>query len=786
MHIRTAFPYETTHEDLWIPLADGTRLYARMWRPRTEEPVPALLEYLADRLSDSTAPRDAQRHPWYAGHGYASVRVDARGHGNSEGVPAGAETTEPADGVEVVHWLAARPWCAGRVGMFGISRGGDISLRVAARAPEPLKAVVTVCPADDGFGPGVGTGPDRAGDALLTTGAHARAAAALARAARPPDPAYVGEAMWRGLWTDRLEAVDRFIRTGPPHPAQGVHGGDGNGEDGAGDEGRGGTPGDLSAIRAAVLAVGGWHDPHRDAVLRLVQDLPPDRVRGLIGPWSHQYPDQDRSPGPAIGFLQETLRWWDHWLGRPGTPAPTAPATSAPADRDPDPDGHAGAGAVADPVAIAVAVAEPDAVADLSVNPDPAPDPVADPAPDANPDPDQDPAPDPNPRTPAGTGAGSVMSEPLLRSYVMDAHPPATAYPVLSGRWVGDTAWPSPLVTPVTHPLRGAPVLVRSPQHTGVDAGRFRPAGDDADLPPDQREEDARSACFEFEVPGETWILGSPCVRLRLTLHAARGQVIARVCDVAPDGSSTLVTRGALIMSARNGRDQVTRRVPGTTEDVRLDLAAIGYAVPPGHRIRLALSSTYWPWIWPEPGSEAGFTLDPSASSLELPVRARESDTTITFAEPQHSVPLGVASAPTLDEPRPEQRVVHDVAKDEWCLEAVPHHHGTRVHPDGLAHTEEGLETYSVREADPLTARARSSWSVRLHRAEPPGAWDARVEVRSEVTCEHDDFIASGELLCKDGDEVVFHRTWERRIPRTAGRRPDDDTGAPAERSTRR
>ncbi|MET9121893.1 CocE/NonD family hydrolase [Streptomyces sp. NPDC004528] len=761
MHIRTAFPYETTHEDLWIPLADGTRLYARMWRPRTEEPVPALLEYLADRLSDSTAPRDAQRHPWYAGHGYASVRVDARGHGNSEGVPADPESTEPADGVEVVHWLAARPWCDGRVGMFGISRGGDLSLRVAARAPEPLKAVVTVCPADDGFGPGVGPGPDRAGDALLTTGAHARAAAALAHVARPPDPAYVGEAMWRGLWADRLEAVDRFIRTGPPHPARGVHGGDGNGEDGEnggnaentengeggeGDEGRGGTPGHLSAIRAAVLAVGGWHDPHRDAVLRLVQGLPPDRVRGLIGPWSHQYPDQDRSPGPAIGFLQETLRWWDHWLGRPGTPTPSAPATSTPSDADPAPD----------------------------PNPDP--------------DPDLDPDSDPEPRTPArpGTGAGPVMSEPLLRSYVMDAHPPATAHPVLSGRWVGDTAWPSPLVTPVTHPLRGAPVLVRSPQHTGVDAGRFRPAGGDADLPPDQREEDARSACFEFEVPGETWILGSPCVRLRLTLHAARGQVVARVCDVAPDGSSTLVTRGARIMSARHGRDQVTRRGPGTAEDVRLDLAAIGYAVPPGHRIRLALSSAYWPWVWPEPGSEAGFTLDPSASSLELPVRARESGPTITFAEPQHSVPLGVVSAPTLDEPRPEQRVVHDVAKDEWCLEEVPHHHGTRVHPDGLAHTEEALETYSVREADPLTARARSSWSVRLHRAEPPGVWDARVEVRSEVACEHDDFIASGELVCKDGHEVVFHRTWEQRIPRTAGRRPGDDIGASAERSTRR
>lgn len=63
MHIRTSFSHETTHEDLWIPLPDGTRLHARVWRPLTDAPVPALLEYLPDRLTDRTAPRDWQRHP---------------------------------------------------------------------------------------------------------------------------------------------------------------------------------------------------------------------------------------------------------------------------------------------------------------------------------------------------------------------------------------------------------------------------------------------------------------------------------------------------------------------------------------------------------------------------------------------------------------------------------------------------------------------------------------------------------------------------------------------------
>jgi len=664
MRIRTSFPYETTHQDLRVPLPDGTKLYARVWRPLTDEPVPALLEYLPYRLTDWTAPRDWQRHPWYAGHGYASVRVDIRGHGNSEGMPGDEySATELADGVEVVDWLAAQPWCSGKVGMFGISWGGFNSLQIAALAPEPLKAVVTVCSSDDRYDNDV----HYMGGSVLAVDMHAWAATMLAFVSRPPDPLYAGE-VWHDLWVKRLETVDPFLHTWLAHQTR--------------DDQwrRGSVCEDYSAVRAAVLAVGGWHDPYRDTVLRLVEHLPADRVRGIVGPWSHQYPDRGLPPGPAIGFLQETLRWWDHWL--------------------------------------------------------------------------------------KGTETG-IMSEPLLRSYVSDSHPPATVYPTLPGRWVGDPAWPSPLVAPVTYALRGEPVVVRSPQHTGVDAGRFFPFGNDADLPPDQRDEDARSACFDFEVPEEIWVLGRPRVRLRLTTEATRGQVVARICDVAPDGSSTLVTRGVLNLSARHGRDQVVPWKPGSTEDVVLDLNAIGHAFPPGHRVRLAVSSAYWPWIWPQPGSEAGFTLTPSGSVLELPLRAQESDPSISFEEPEQAESMGVNFPATLDEPRPERLVVRDVAKGEWRLEVDPRYGGTRVYPDGLEFTEEALDTYTIVESDPLSARARSDWFVRLHRPDLP--WDASVEAHSETTCDEADFITSNEVICKDGDEVVFHRTWEKRIPRTAG-----------------
>src|SRR5699024_6991845 len=64
-------------------------------------------------------------------------------------------------------------------------------------------------------------------------------------------------------------------------------------------------------IKIPVFAVGGWQDGYTDAVFRLVENLP--HAKGLIGPWAHEYPEV-AIPEPAIGFLQECLRWWDQWL----------------------------------------------------------------------------------------------------------------------------------------------------------------------------------------------------------------------------------------------------------------------------------------------------------------------------------------------------------------------------------------------------------------------------------------------------------------------------------------
>ncbi|WP_259338545.1 CocE/NonD family hydrolase, partial [Clavibacter phaseoli] len=301
-----------TQRDVWIPMPDGARLHARVWAPATDEPLPALLEYLPYRLDDWTAPRDSERHPWYAAHGYASIRVDIRGTGSSDGLFVDEYSAQELDdGVAVIEWIAAQDWCTGAVGVFGISWGGFNGLQLAARAPEALKAVVTVCSTDDRFDDDV----HYMGGAVLGIDMAAWGATMFAFNSRPPRPEVVGDG-WVERWRERLEANRPMTPTWLAHQERDDYWRHGS------------VCEDYSAIDAAVLAVGGWADPYRDAVLRLVENLS-SPAKGIIGPWSHQYPDRGLAPGPSIGFLQETLRWWDRWLKGVDTGVEADPALRA-------------------------------------------------------------------------------------------------------------------------------------------------------------------------------------------------------------------------------------------------------------------------------------------------------------------------------------------------------------------------------------------------------------------------------------------------------------------------
>ena len=286
-----------TTEHLWIPLSDGTRLGARLWLPEGAEaaPVPAILEYIPYRKRDGTRGRDEPMHGYFAEHGYAALRVDMRGTGESDGLMDDEYLAqEQDDALEVIAWIAAQPWCSGSVGMMGKSWGGFNGLQVAARRPPALKAIITAYSTDDRFRDDI----HYMGGCLLNDNLW-WGTIMLAYQSRPLDPAIVGES-WRADWLKRLEHLPFFPALWMRHQRYDDYWKHGSVQE------------DWSAITCPVLAIGGWADSYTNAVPRLLAKLQVPRL-GIIGPWGHIYP-QDGVPGPAIGFLQEAVRWWDHWL----------------------------------------------------------------------------------------------------------------------------------------------------------------------------------------------------------------------------------------------------------------------------------------------------------------------------------------------------------------------------------------------------------------------------------------------------------------------------------------
>jgi predicted acyl esterase len=294
----TDFPRKVREiENTWIPMPDGTKLAARIWLPEDAEadPVPAILEYLPYRKRDGTVARDHLTHPYFAGHGYAGVRVDMRGTGDSEGVCLGEYLLqEQDDALAMIDWLAAQPWCTGKVGMIGISWGGFNGLQIAARQPEALGAVITLCSTDDRYADDI----HFMGGAVLTD-KLAWGATAFAIANTPPDPAIVGE-RWRDMWKERLENNGLWLLDWFRHQRRDDFYRHGSiCEDYSDGEG--------PCLRGRRLCRR-LHQPD------LPDDGAPDCPRkALVGPWAHKYP-HFATPGPRIGFLQECLRWWDQHL----------------------------------------------------------------------------------------------------------------------------------------------------------------------------------------------------------------------------------------------------------------------------------------------------------------------------------------------------------------------------------------------------------------------------------------------------------------------------------------
>jgi uncharacterized protein len=671
----TSFPHRVEEiENVWIPMPDGVRLAARLWLPAgaREQPAPAILELIPYRKRDFTRTRDEPMHRWFAGHGYAVMRADVRGSGDSEGLLRDEYSPEElADAVALIAWIAAQPWSSGAVGMMGISWGGFNSLQVAALRPPALKAILTICSSDDRYADDA----HYMGGCLLNENLS-WGAVLFTFNALPPDPEIAGEG-WRERWHQRLEAAPLFPAVWMRHPRRDAF------------WRRGSVAEDYGAIACPVLAVGGWADAYTNAVFRLLAGLSVPR-RGLIGPWAHAFP-HDGVPGPAIGFLQEARRWWDHWL--------------------------------------------------------------------------------------RGIDTG-IMDEPMLRLWMQESVPPRTFYPERPGRWVAEESWPSPRIETrrlhlapglllAEHPDLDVGLVVRSPLSTGLAGGEWCGFGAEGEAPDGQREDDGKSLTFDSAPLAERLeILGEPVAELEIACDRPLGQVAVRLNDVAADGASTRVTYGLLDLAYREDREHPEPLVPGSRYRLRVALRHVAYAFPPGHRLRLAVSTCYWPIAWPSPEPTL-LSLFTGASSLTLPVRPpRSEDAALPpFEEPEAAATEGECElhphklVRTIERDLTTNRIVSNLEAG-GNFDGVAVTHLPAIDLD-LGHTFR--RHFEIAEGDPLSAAAENRQEALLRRR----GWEVRIETRLRLTCTRDAYRLEAELTARENGEEAFHRTWDEAIPRS-------------------
>ncbi len=654
-------------EHVWIEMPDGIRLAARIWLPHeaAKAPVPAILEIIPYRKGDMVRARDERNHPYFAANGYACLRVDMRGSGDSEGLMGDMyEPNELFDTRHVLDWIAEQPWCNGRVGMFGTSWGGTASLQASLDAPKCLKAVIAVCATHDRYEDDI----HHMGGCLLTDTIE-WGATLPAILASPPCAETVG-ANWRQMWLERLEHLTFPLEAWVREEARGAYWRSGS------------VRFDSEMMTCPILAVGGWSDRYSNSVMSLA-DARPDKVWGIVGPWGHHYPDVGH-PGPGMDFQRVALEWWNHWL--------------------------------------------------------------------------------------KDTGQAS-LEWPKLQVWMREFDPPQDALERRNGHWVQSQAPRDEGASFQFHLANGALTLtetsdgdgadrviphdLRVGQHSG-DTGYFGRFGG---LPLDQAADDAPALLYESsELTEDLVLFGAAEFAFKVKVDKHATQIALRINDVAPDGSVCRV-----VMAMRNlALDDMLDAPDGApvcNHEFRVRFPTNAYRFKAGHKVRLALTASHWPLVWPSPAATKMYLQEIDAV-LTLPTVSRDMRSAkCNLPEPSSPV---TQERHTVVESERIQRTTEET--EDGIVISSWHQAPIRVlHHD--TQSTFGFQTraeHKICGQNPLSAQSRFDHTLEYER--PDGT--ARVQSWAAVRCDEEHFHVSGKVTVFWNNEQIFTRSWDPSIKR--------------------
>ena len=344
----------------------------------------------------------------------------------------------------------------------------------------------------------------------------------------------------------------------------------------------------------------------------------------------------------------------------------------------------------------------------------------------------------------AGTGPHRDRVDVFVRSSTR----PEPDLDLHAGHWVSD-AWPSAATRWVDVPLEGPRSLLVEPDvgtAAWIDCAGHLPWG----MSLDQRDDDARSLTWEWSAPTDV-LLGQPVARLVVAADAPAASLSVKLCDVFPDGTSVLVTRGSLDLAYRDGVHAPTEAAPlapGRSYDVEVKLDACAYQPEPGHRLRLSVAGADWPNTVAPP---APVTLTVHSGSLRLPSWSGSDHPAPVFADGAATAaedPTGVTWAVSRD----VLRRTTTCAVRHGADYAVPH--------GGTA-----SETYAGEVSVDRRTWAQHAAAECGYRLTWPGV-DVRVTSTMRVDVTAQGYEVAIQATAYEGEQQVSHRTWAEHLPR--------------------
>jgi putative CocE/NonD family hydrolase len=368
-----------------------------------------------------------------------------------------------------------------------------------------------------------------------------------------------------------------------------------------------------------------------------------------------------------------------------------------------------------------------------------------------------------------------VEKDPDIRLYVMDYAKPVPHFLERKGRWLGFKDWPSRKIKNKAMYLSSASLIERkprarparlsicSPQTVGMKGQEWCPYGQGrvaAEGATDQREDDGGSLCFDTApLKAPLHLVGNSFARLRIAADKPQALVAVRLTDVAPDGTSALITFGILNLAHRDSHEFPGALKPGKFYNVSVPFKSIAQTVPKGHRLRLAVSSTYWPMAWPSPEGVT-LTIDVARSKADLAVLPSLAGLGGVKFGPAQSAP----DAPMTETiPDKETRSVHYAVETQTTTFDIKSDDGQYTLDEiGTEQTSTRTKTYSVQREDPTTCRTLVGCTQSYKR----GDWDARVETEVAVSCDKTHFHVTGWLKAYDHGELFATREYKEKIKR--------------------